>query len=443
MVQAYALSKSAPPEVVPQSEIVGRLTRGEVIVLKRGLQELRVFDPIQEATFAAIRERFGEEAERNVRACGFEKIHTVLDGAQLETLWREVHGRMQQEQLRFCKRIGQELMGVKKPFYLQDAFLVRFFTPQDVVHQNRAVFEKSENLGRLSLQSPHHDYWYSVPMNTINLWIAIGRVNRFNGMIIHTDSWGYSFPRNGAYVAKDQRLGVPMSIECDPGDVLLFHSRHMHSSVLNASDETRYVFTSRLVLEEPIPHTVQELDKVYYYSPMIGSRLQRFAHKANHFSWFYIREKIKYAFWKKVGRLGAKTSAGWIQQAARLMQAAFRYRKGDVTPNIPKDLRRPLEPITDLSELKESEIAPFDRGRCAVRIGGDVHVIGRYCPHEGADLSAGFVEDGQVVCPWHYYHIDPKTGRGACFSLRGIKVGKTDETHFGDADRHKTQSAAV
>ncbi|MFN8525218.1 MAG: Rieske (2Fe-2S) protein [Chloroflexota bacterium] len=34
------------------------------------------------------------------------------------------------------------------------------------------------------------------------------------------------------------------------------------------------------------------------------------------------------------------------------------------------------------------------------------------CPHMGAPLEQGRVEGGNVVCPWHRYRYDAKTGAG-------------------------------
>ena len=44
--------------------------------------------------------------------------------------------------------------------------------------------------------------------------------------------------------------------------------------------------------------------------------------------------------------------------------------------------------------------------------GEAVHVVGRYCPHQGADLSAGTVIDGALKCPRHGYLFDLTSGAG-------------------------------
>ena len=58
------------------------------------------------------------------------------------------------------------------------------------------------------------------------------------------------------------------------------------------------------------------------------------------------------------------------------------------------------------------EDLPSDRGMpCTVegkavalfRIGEQVHAVGRWCPHQFADLCDGWVEDGYVVCSHHLW----------------------------------------
>ena len=48
--------------------------------------------------------------------------------------------------------------------------------------------------------------------------------------------------------------------------------------------------------------------------------------------------------------------------------------------------------------VRQKDVAIF-------RINGVLHAIDDMCPHMGASLSGGFVEDGCVTCPWHYWRF--------------------------------------
>jgi len=70
--------------------------------------------------------------------------------------------------------------------------------------------------------------------------------------------------------------------------------------------------------------------------------------------------------------------------------------------------------ICSASELPgEGEVAEFivqGHALCVAKVNGAIAVLDGVCPHEGGPLGEGFVEDGRVVCPWHAYAFDPRTG---------------------------------
>lgn len=80
--------------------------------------------------------------------------------------------------------------------------------------------------------------------------------------------------------------------------------------------------------------------------------------------------------------------------------------------------------VAKVGDLKEGEA-------CTVEIGGKLIALfchaGRYfaiddvCPHMGASLSAGFVEDAIVTCPWHAWRF--RLTDGAWADSPRIKIG--------------------
>ena len=61
----------------------------------------------------------------------------------------------------------------------------------------------------------------------------------------------------------------------------------------------------------------------------------------------------------------------------------------------------------------EGEVGEFivqGRAFCVANVGGAIAVLDGTCPHEGGPLGAGIIEDGRVVCPWHAYSFDVRTG---------------------------------
>jgi nitrite reductase (NADH) small subunit len=64
-----------------------------------------------------------------------------------------------------------------------------------------------------------------------------------------------------------------------------------------------------------------------------------------------------------------------------------------------------LPPAGDVREFMVG-----DRPICVANVNGTIAVLNGVCPHEEGPLSEGTIEDGRVVCPWHSYAFDPRTG---------------------------------
>ncbi len=72
------------------------------------------------------------------------------------------------------------------------------------------------------------------------------------------------------------------------------------------------------------------------------------------------------------------------------------YRKVALTSEVPPGAGLKVS-------LDDSEIALFN-------LGGEFYALDDFCPHRGAPLSEGFLEDGKVLCPEHCFDFSLKTG---------------------------------
>jgi len=69
--------------------------------------------------------------------------------------------------------------------------------------------------------------------------------------------------------------------------------------------------------------------------------------------------------------------------------------------------------VCKLSELPEGEgkLVEVDGSEIALfKDGGEVCAVHNICPHAGGPLSEGGVREGQVVCPWHGWEFNLRTG---------------------------------
>ena len=79
------------------------------------------------------------------------------------------------------------------------------------------------------------------------------------------------------------------------------------------------------------------------------------------------------------------------------------------------------------NEAKEFNVA--GKVICVANVDGSCSAIDNVCLHRGGPIGAGPVVDGKVICPWHGWMWDPKTGEagpGAKIAVYPLKVEGDD-----------------
>ena len=98
-------------------------------------------------------------------------------------------------------------------------------------------------------------------------------------------------------------------------------------------------------------------------------------------------------------------------------------------------LRRYWMPIAGASELDDNPVKPvrfFGEDLTLYKdLGGRFGLIARHCPHRGADLSCGTVEERGIRCFYHGWKFDE---RGQCLEQPYEDIA-TIAAHSGQLDR--------
>jgi nitrite reductase (NADH) small subunit len=70
--------------------------------------------------------------------------------------------------------------------------------------------------------------------------------------------------------------------------------------------------------------------------------------------------------------------------------------------------------LTTVSELPASdeakEFSCGDKTICVANVNGAFSAMDNVCLHRGGPLGQGMIEGGKVICPWHGWAWDVKTG---------------------------------
>jgi nitrite reductase (NADH) small subunit/3-phenylpropionate/trans-cinnamate dioxygenase ferredoxin subunit len=87
--------------------------------------------------------------------------------------------------------------------------------------------------------------------------------------------------------------------------------------------------------------------------------------------------------------------------------------------------------VEDLPEGAATTVVVRRKLIAVFRDGGRYFAIDDVCPHMGASLAGGYVENGTVTCPWHAWRF--RLGDGAWADNPRIKIGSYPVRVSGDA----------
>lgn len=76
----------------------------------------------------------------------------------------------------------------------------------------------------------------------------------------------------------------------------------------------------------------------------------------------------------------------------------------------------PVAAAGEIPDGKARQITVADKEIAVFRIGDEYFAIGNECPHYGASLCDGYVREATVMCPWHGWQFDLRTGKGLTVS---------------------------
>lgn len=403
------MSANAPIEIRNVGEVrdlAGRILKGEVFVLRQGLQQLGLFEPLVDGTLEGIRKAKGAEVADQVRAGGFDRIHEWITPLDLPPVTDAVYEVLTPRALGHLKTLVPRVFPGAGTFYYEKAPNIRFHIPFDHASRYRREFDKfaeKRGQGKIAAHGPHRDQWVDCPANAINIWIAIGPVRQGNSLTVFNDDYEKPFAFKDGYILNGERLHKPLSFDLDPGDAVLFLSSHLHGSELNRTDRTRYVVSYRVTFGKPhYPHGHYHH---YVHSGLAAGPLHALAGIPQNLQGSFFRYQLQRVRIKLTGKgrmSGADASAPTTVRNA---------------PVVPADPSIPLE------DFPVGSIRAVSKGACVARISSDQFAaFGRFCPHSGGDLAAGWMDNGKLVCPLHSLPFDCSTGASPCSTLKSLRT---------------------
>ena len=400
-------------------DITQRVIDGEVMVLRKCMQAIGYFKCLQEASLEAICRATDEEKAAKVRALGFESIHSVINLDELGSVVHSGYDIFHEIAPELARKIVKDIFQQKVPFYLEESPNVRFHVPYDVVVKKKEEFNRFEWNGKVTSHGPHHDSWYYCPTNCINIWIALSAVKIGNGLSIYPEVYGKRLPcTEDGKIQRNQYFGDAINFELEPGDALIFHGEHLHASEINSTNLTRHVASLRITLEKPnfLGRSPYQYDYIYLDpNNNLSTKVNQFLAKISR----RVAVKID-SFFNRSKEIHYVISPSEVENFDDLSENFPAFLP---TQTIKEEILDASSLPFDTSQLETGTIRPLSKKLCVARLDRErIVVFSRYCPHEGADLAAGYLRGDCVVCPWHNLPFNLNDGASPCQSLPKLTI---------------------
>jgi len=86
-----------------------------------------------------------------------------------------------------------------------------------------------------------------------------------------------------------------------------------------------------------------------------------------------------------------------------------------------------VQDLEDHFALKNTAVVPSGFGKILwVKFEDGYHAFKNKCPHQNKPLDHCWVDDGNIVCPFHRFHFSIENGRGMATSMFKYEVKMED-----------------
>ena len=208
------------------------------------------FERLRSIALETIAEIGGSEQRARLEELGFEQLHRIVEPWSVPHLVSVLVARYAPLSRPFVWDLWNHFASSPAMPYAAIQSWVRIMMPEDVVACYRELFAGQP--GHTIAHNPHRDSWFSQALNMVNLWMALGPVRHGNSILLYPDVFGRPLRRSEKTIAWDQAVGLPVSYDLAPGDILMFSGEQLHSSELNVSGLTRFVLSFRFTIGEPV-----------------------------------------------------------------------------------------------------------------------------------------------------------------------------------------------
>lgn len=393
--------------------LIERCLAGEVFVVRGFLQSIDAQNLVREIVMSALSSIRPDVAE-TISAESFDTLHELLSVEEFFELIRLTEQGLSNAERKLYGKVIKRGLVRQQSIWACRSPIFRVHVPFDFAAEEKQSIEAFRNKygnGRITSLRPHRDSWFDEPLTCVTVWIALGTVMSGNGMSFFPGDYKnpmHYLKRQG--VSRDQPVSRPVTVTMSEGDALFFHANHLHASEVNSTGFTRAAVTMRFAIDDPKLSMLKPWRYVLVNPDWPIS-----------LSWFLQSKRLLARILRRLlpGLLQADSPAGPYPRSNWSMGSEV----DDPGDSSPSEAGQGGYVSTD--NLVAGQPLAISERHLLIKIEGSggqqVWRLDRRCPHEGADLALGHVEENCLRCPWHNLPIDIVTGASACQSM-GIEA---------------------
>jgi hypothetical protein len=326
---------------IERSSIVEATKSGDVIRVPKLVEKLGLEQEVDQAT----REGYG------ISYSDLEQIHELLSTEEI--LDRTARFKNSDAILTLQCTLLKSLFFQENKLFAELMPNLRPHVPFHKLRKNEAAIERKIGRGKLNAHGPHKDSWRYHPQNTINVWLALTEVDEKNGMFLLPRSQAYCprYAENEIVPGCQTYPAEQYLTKLDKGDALIFSAELLHGSIVNQTSRTRFAFTMRCSIEDPVFHR----GFLYNYAQVLPS-------------------------------------------FSNMSQLKMFPRSDFVCPSRDTAFDQLATPTgLDIVECGEKQMV--------IRTPDGLKRFPRRCPHKGIDLKCGHFDGENLVCPQHQMRV--------------------------------------
>ena len=256
----------------------------------------------------------------------------------------------------------------------------------------------------------HRDTWFGHTFDALNLWWSVAGVTERTGMTVYTDVENYEIKHmtDPAYLdTYDQYLGKPKTLGLKDGNLLVFDPEILHGTKLNTSNQTRIVFSGRI--NRIKPNFYDRKGAPEFPQWLFSKDIEK--HQFDNIHYFFRKDNcVTEPKRKKLNKLNKKNKTKFLEiKINKQLKSQSKFK---------------LIKKTALNKKKLYKIKFKNVTLCMSFLKNDVKIFNIKCPHLHGDLSNGYFNKNNVVCPGHQLTFNLRNGNSTCKSFR-IRLYKT------------------